>query len=342
MKLSIILILISSLYGSYGYSSIKKNELISFKKIASELQKKRHRKSKTFKNKRSQIKKLPATLPKKKTSRLNRPNTFVPVNKKPFFDIPVTYNRQVKKWIKYFQYENRTWFRRRLERSSKYLPVMQEAFRQKGIPQDLAIIALIESGFSPHATSSASAVGYWQFIRTTANRYGLRTNWWIDERRDFVKSTKAAANYLGDLYGMFNSWYLTAASYNMGEGKMRRLIKKYKTTNFWELANKKDFPVETKNYIPKLLAALLISKAPSLYGFRNLTPMHPYTYEYFSVPGGTDLYNMATYLRINKRHLRTLNPELTLGFVPGFVRSHKIRIPKGLTAQVSTYIRTQL
>lgn len=267
---------------------------------------------------------------------------YSPVDQRPFFDIPVTYNDKVKYWIKHFQGSGRKWFKTWLERSHAYLPIMQSTLASRNLPQDLAYVAMIESGFSPHAVSTASAVGYWQFIKSTAKRYDLRITWWLDERRDHHKSTVAAARYLGDLYKLFGSWYLTAAAYNMGEGRTQRLINKYGTKNFWVLSQKRDFPRETREYIPKLLAAVLISKAPKLYGFTNLDPKDPYSYDYFHVPGGTDLMNLAKYLDIDHKQLTQLNPELLKSFVPSFVKSHRIRIPKGSSSKVSSYLRAQL
>src|SRR5690606_38018236 len=156
-------------------------------------------------------------------------------------------------------------------------------------------------------------------IESTANRYGLQTTWWLDERRDFAKSTTAATKYLGDLYKMFGSWYLTASAYNMGEGRLKRLIKKHKTNNYWVLAKKPDFPKETSDYIPKLIAAMLIAKAPRLYGIRITEPKAPYSFDYFHVPGGTDLITMAAAIGTSSSNLQGLNPELLKGFVPTFV-----------------------
>lgn len=269
-------------------------------------------------------------------------STFTPVDTSPYFDIPVTYNTKVKWWINYFQTTGRKWFRTWLERSHAYLPTMQKVLAERGLPQDLAYVAMIESGFSATATSNAEAVGYWQFITPTANRYGLKTTWWLDERRDFSKSTSAAARYLGDLFKQFGSWYLTAAAYNMGEGRTQKLVTKYRTKNYWILSKRQDFPDETKQYIPKLLAAMLIAKAPKLYGFHEINPKEPYRYDYFHVPGGTDLYNLAKYVGVSSAQLLQLNPELVKGFVPSSVRSHKIRIPKGSQGRVSQFIRAQL
>ena len=266
-------------------------------------------------------------------------NSFTPVDASPYFDIPITYNTKVKWWINYYQTTGRHWFRTWLERSHAYLPQMQRVLAEKGMPQDLAYVAMIESGFSPHATSTAEAVGFWQFITPTANRYGLRTTWWLDERRDFTKSTTAASRYLSDLFRQFGSWYLTAAAYNMGEGRMQKLVNRYHTNNYWILSKRADFPDETKQYIPKLLAAMLIAKAPKLYGFHEVVPQQPYVYDYFSVPGGTDLFNLARYIGVSGQHLTQLNPELLKGFVPTFVHSHRIRIPKGVQPRVSQFVR---
>lgn len=277
-----------------------------------------------------------------RTGRRPGSEAFTPVDASPYFDIPVTYNTKVKWWINHFQTAGRKWFRTWLERSHAYLPSMQKVLAQRGLPQDLAYVAMIESGFSPHAISTAEAVGYWQFITPTANRYGLKTTWWLDERRDFTKSTSAAARYLGDLFRQFGSWYLTAAAYNMGEGRMQRLVTKYATKNYWVLSKMPEFPDETKQYIPKMLAAMLIAKAPKLYGFHELVPQQPYTYDYFNVPGGTDLQNLARHIGVADSHLSKLNPELVRGFVPTNVRSHRIRIPKGFLLKASDFVRAQL
>lgn len=268
--------------------------------------------------------------------------TFTPVDSSPYFDIPVTYNTKVKWWINYYQTTGRKWFKTWLERSHAYMPLMQKVLSDKSMPQDLAYVAMIESGFSPQATSTAEAVGYWQFIAPTANRYGLKTTWWLDERRDFNKSTSAASRYLSDLFKQFGSWYLTAAAYNMGEGRMQKLVNRHHTKNYWILSKRSDFPEETKQYIPKLLAAMLIAKAPKLYGFHDLAFQQPYRYEYFSVPGGTDLINLAKYIGVSSEQLSKLNPELVKGFIPSSVRSHRIRIPKGFQPKVSQFVRASL
>lgn len=263
-------------------------------------------------------------------------------NETPFiFDIPVTYNERVSSWIHYFQTSGRRSFRTWLERSARYLPVVEAELQRAGLPQDLVYVAMIESGFKPDAVSHAGAMGMWQFISSTGRRYGLSVDWWIDERRDFAKSTQAAIAYMKDLNSQFNSWYLVAASYNMGENGVRKLMKRHNTNDFWTLANRRALPRETTDYVPKIIAATLIAKAPALYGFRDLEYQAPLSFEMFTVPGGTDLINLASFLGVSGKYIQELNPELTRGFVPRDVKGHNIRIPKGSGLVVSQFVRLQ-
>lgn len=257
------------------------------------------------------------------------------------FDLPVTYNARVRTWIRYFQTEGRITFRNWLERSSRFLPVLQYELSRARLPQDLVYVPMIESGFSPNAASPAGAVGMWQFIPETGRRYGLRVDWWLDERKDFHKATQAAIRYMSDLYRQFGSWYLVTASYNMGENGVRRLVNRYQTRNFWELSERGALPQETSDYLPKIIAAMLIAKAPALYGFRDLNYQMPLSFESIMVPGGTDIVNLASYLGVSGKYLKELNPELIKGFIPRTVRSHKIRVPKGSMLAVGHFVRMQ-
>lgn len=275
-------------------------------------------------------------------TKVNNELVYNSVGQGPHFDLPVTYNAKVRSWISYYQKGGKKDFKIWLERSARYLPKIIPVLDAQGLPRDLVYLAMIESGFSHSAVSSAEAVGYWQFIKPTANRYGLKVEWWLDERRDIIKSTVAAANYLNDLYKMFNSWYLAAAAYNMGEGRVKKLIKKYQTTNYWVLSKKNDFPKETEQYIPKLIAAMLLAKTPKLYGFRDLNPQKAPRYEYFYAPGGTDLENLSLYLGADKEAVSKLNPELTKGFIPQYISSHKIRIPPGHLAKARRFASSNL
>lgn len=257
------------------------------------------------------------------------------------FDIPVTYNRKVSFWVNHFQTKGKTWFREWLEKSTRYMPFIQKELRNEGLPQDLAYMVMIESGFNPNAYSHAAAVGPWQFIQPTGERYGLRVTWWLDERRDLKKATRAAIRYIRDLYAEFGSWYLVAASYNMGENGLRRQIQKHKTKDFWTLARDGALPQETVDYVPKILAAMLIAKAPSLYGFRNLAQMDALDYELVMVNRGTDLNQLADHLGITRKAMKDLNAEVVLGYIPMQVEKHPVRVPRGSVALVAEFLQSR-
>ena len=185
------------------------------------------------------------------------------------FDIPVEMNRAVEKWVEYFTGRGRERFIAYLERSEYFIPFLRPILKNAKAPEDLVYLAMIESGFNNNARSNARAVGAWQFISATGRRYGLDINWWIDERRDVEKSTIAAVQYLKELNGMYGSWYLAWASYNAGEAKVARAIKKYHTNDFWELTKGKYLRPETKNYVPKLIAAAIVAKNRKQFGFEE-------------------------------------------------------------------------
>lgn len=245
------------------------------------------------------------------------------------FDLPVTYNHRVTKWVHYFQKSGHKWFRTWLERSTKHMPYIQNELAQAGLPQDLGYMVMIESGFNSNAISTADAVGPWQFIEATGKRYGLRVTPWLDERRDLEKSTRAAIRYLTDLHREFKSWYLVAASYNMGENGLRRQVQKHATHDFWKLAEKKAIPQETIDYVPKILAAMLIAKAPSLYGFRDIPVHQPLTYDRLAVPGGVHLNSLANLIGVTHRALEELNPSLLRKQVPPNYSKFIVKLPKG-------------
>lgn len=257
------------------------------------------------------------------------------------FDLPVTYNHKVSFWISYYQTRGKNFFRNWLEKSSKYMPFIQAELKKSGLPGDLGYMVMIESGFSATAVSTASAVGPWQFIPSTGKQYGLSQEYWIDERRDLQKSTKAAIRYMQDLYAEFGSWYLVAASYNMGEGGLRSKIKKFGTKDYWELVRLGALPQETQDYVPKILAALMIAKAPNLYGFRNLDPEFPLSYEFVKAPAGTDIELLADYLSVTRKSLKDLNAELVLGYIPKTSKQHWIRVPVGSLTVAQQFFRDQ-
>ncbi|MBC7420380.1 MAG: LysM peptidoglycan-binding domain-containing protein [Bdellovibrio sp.] len=224
--------------------------------------------------------------------------------------IPTELNANVDKWINYFQGRGRPHMERYLLRSTRYEALMKKVLRDNKLPEDLFYIALIESGFSSQAFSHASAVGYWQFIRGTGKQYKLQINQLIDERRDPVLSTQAAAQYFKDLYTRFNSWYLAMAAYNVGEGRVDRAVKKYKTRDFWLLTkNKHALPRETDDYIPKYIAAKLIAKNPDKYGFEGVDYMPPIEFDHVTLNQPVNLRLMAEKMNVNYEDFKALNPK---------------------------------
>ncbi len=249
--------------------------------------------------------------------------------KEPGFDIPIVINEKVEQFIQYFQTTLRDKFISWLGRSEIYIPSMKNLLKGHGLPEDLVYMALIESGFNPYAYSRSKASGLWQFIYLTGKRYGLRINWWVDERRDPEKSTVAAAKYLKDLYEMFASWYLAAAGYNAGEYKIINAIKRYRTEDFWMLTKHRYLKRETKDYVPQMIAAALIAKDPEKYGFTDVEYREPLRYQTVKVPELTDLSLIADACETSLEEIKNLNPELRRRVTPPNETEYEIKIPFG-------------
>lgn len=231
--------------------------------------------------------------------------------------IPTEVNEKVEQWLKYFQgSRGRPHMERYLSRMTRYSTLMKRILKRNGLPEDLIYIALIESGFSSKATSHAAAVGYWQFIRGTGKRYGLEINTLVDERRDPVLSTQAAAEYYRSLYGEFNSWYLSMAAYNVGENRVRREINRNFTKDFWTLVKKRRLPKETMNYVPKYIAARMIGKNPEQYGFTNIEYEQPLEFELIRFDKPISLKVMAEKMNMEYEQLRILNPKFRGDIAP--------------------------
>lgn len=246
------------------------------------------------------------------------------------FDIPIQINKQVRNYIYYFSTDRKEIFSRYLARSTRYLPMIKKIFAEYGLPEDLAYLALVESGFSNRARSSANAVGMWQFIKGTAIRYGLRVDTYIDERRDPEKATHAAAKYLLDLYKQFGSWYLAAASYNCGEGRVQKEIdRNLDAKSYWELVEKYSLPTETSNYVPQMIAATIIAKSPEKYGFRNIPYQPPLKYEQVKVSEPTSLQAVAVATGTSLEEIADLNPELIRKVTPPEYSAYLLKIPPG-------------
>jgi len=243
------------------------------------------------------------------------------------YDIPMSYNDKVLAWVDFYANRHRDKFQPGLERSGRYLPMIRRIFEEEGIPLDLAYLAHVESAYKPNAFSRARAKGLFQFMSRTGREYGLRQDYWIDERSDPEKCTRAAARYLKDLYGMFGDWHLAMAAYNAGPGKISRAMAQTRTTDFWSLARTSRIRKETKNYVPAMLAATLISKDPAKYGF-TFVPEPPVDYDTIDVDGAVDLRVLARLAGSDGDTLHALNPAL---------RRHQtspdgttsVRVPKG-------------
>ncbi|MBZ0157400.1 MAG: transglycosylase SLT domain-containing protein [Alphaproteobacteria bacterium] len=216
-----------------------------------------------------------------------------------------------------------------LERSARYIEIMKEILREKQLPEELVFLPIVESGFNLNAYSPARAVGPWQFIAATAKRYGLVIDWWRDERKDPVKSTHAAAQYLKDLYKMFGSWNLALAAYNAGEGRISRALKKSDVSDYWSLLHTKQIRDETKEYVPRYIAATMIANTPEEYGFSNLDYHEPLAYEEITLASPMDIEVIAHCAESTVKEIRELNPELRRWSTPLNVPQYTIRIPQG-------------
>src|SRR5262245_13243848 len=243
-----------------------------------------------------------------------------------------TYRIEQNDHVQHFLEQFQTGYRREvverwLTRSGRYLPMVLDVFRQKGLPEELVFTAMIESGFNPVAVSRAGAKGLWQFMAPTARRYGLRVDQWLDERLDPEKSTVAAANYLKDLYGIFGSWELSQAAYNAGEMKILRAIEGTGTRDFWSLTRSRLLRDETKNFVPAIHAMTIIGQEPEQYGF-TVKPDEPLSYEQITVPRGTSLKHVAGLSGIPLDDLVRLNPELRLKQTPPNA-PYQLKVPLG-------------
>jgi membrane-bound lytic murein transglycosylase D len=242
---------------------------------------------------------------------------------------------RVAYYVRMFSGDARDRFEARLERGSRYEPMMRAKLHAAGLPEDFVYLALIESGYDPDAYSRAAAVGMWQLMTGTARGVGLRVDWWVDERRDPVRSTDAAIRFLRYLNDQFGSLYLAAAAYNGGPGRVSRGLTKYAddlegTTGedrFFALAETDYLRAETRNYVPQLIAAALVAKEPARYGL-TLRTVAPYAYDTVTVPASTPLAAIARASGTALSALVDLNPHILRGATPPKTR-FTVRVPVG-------------
>ena len=253
-----------------------------------------------------------------------------PGRRKIQFSMPVVENDRVRYFVNSFSGRLRGFFERALARSGRYIPMMAMILQDEGLPEDLVYLSLIESGFSPHAVSRAKAVGPWQFIRGTGLRYGLKINGWLDERRDPAKSTRAAAAYLKDLHLQFGEWFLAAAAYNAGEMKLEKAVNRSQTNDFWRLSDNKSYlKQETRNYVPKFIAAVLIASTPEKYGFGEVDYESPIEYDEVLIRRSLKLAAIAEMANSSVKVIKEFNPALLRDFTPPDEEGFMLRLPKG-------------
>ncbi|MBS1767408.1 MAG: LysM peptidoglycan-binding domain-containing protein [Acidobacteria bacterium] len=247
------------------------------------------------------------------------------------YDFPIDLNDKVLTWVRLFTTDKRGYMERTLDRGEAYFPMIRQVFAEEGIPQDLAYLGVVESGYINQAKSYARAVGMWQFMPSTGRLFGLKINRWIDERRDPVKATHAAARYLRRLYEGSGDWYLALVGYNAGPLTTQKAQTLLGTSNFWDMYRSPYLRNQTKNYIPEMCAAVLIARNPQSYGFAP-SGDRPFVFETIQVPGRTRLSRVASAAGVAESDIRALNPQLLRGETPPG-GSYEIRVPVGCALQ---------
>jgi membrane-bound lytic murein transglycosylase D len=230
------------------------------------------------------------------------------------FDFPIVVNQEVLKFLDYYQ--------------GRYVGEFRKIFADEGLPQDLVYMAHVESLFKTTAYSRARARGIWQFMAGTAKLYGLKVGWWVDERLSVEKSARVATRYLKDLHDEFGDWYLVLAAYNVGKGRVSRVLKRHGDMDYWHMVKRRLLPRETRNFVPSIMAAMIIYRSPERYGF-NVERDTPLDYDTVPIDFQADLRVIAESLGIDGSQLEELNPELLRAITPGG-GEYQLKVPAGL------------
>lgn len=252
-------------------------------------------------------------------------------------DLPLMINEYVAGYINYFSTRGRGAFEGAWVRSGRYREMIYRIFREEGVPQDLIYLAQAESGFKPLALSRARARGMWQFMASRGVGYGLRRSWWIDDRQDPEKATRAAARHLHDLYNQFGDWYLAMAAYNSGPGNVQQAVRRTGYADFWELYKRNVLPAETKNYVPIILAMTIMSKNPAQYGLDAVQPDPALKYDVVKVDYPVDLRLVAECVDVPLEQMVDLNPSLLRRTTPKD-QPFDLRLPEGSKEKYETAI----
>lgn len=248
-------------------------------------------------------------------------------------DLPLPINDLVLRYLDYFQTRGRKGFEIGMQRAGRYRAMISRILAEEGLPQDLIYLCQAESAFKPLAYSRAKCKGLWQFAAGTGAMYGLRQNWWVDERSDPEKSTRAAARHLKDLYNQFGDWFLVMAAYNWGAGGVERAVAYTGYADYWELFRRNNLPAETKNYVPIILAMTIISKDPARYGF-EVTPDPPATMEKVPLTSALDLRLVAESLDMTLEEVRELNPHVKRLTTPNNDPDFNLYVPQGMAEKL--------
>jgi membrane-bound lytic murein transglycosylase D len=249
------------------------------------------------------------------------------------YNVPIVIDSSVQSHIRYFNTSIRNRFEQWLFRLSRYRPLVENIFTEFHLPSDLVFLSLVESGFNPYAYSRAKATGPWQFMKGTAKLYGLRVDAYVDERRDPIKSTVAAARYLRDLYDLFGAWPLAMAAYNAGEGKVMRALHKAQAESFTDISKTRLIRRETKEYVPRFMAATIIAKNPDRYGFPQEASA-PHQFEEVIVTRPLHFHAIANATGVPYEELRLLNPELRRDATPPGDDAYLLKVPVGTKGKV--------
>ncbi len=245
-------------------------------------------------------------------------------------DIDIPTNARVLSYVELFTGRLKGYLVDGLSRGARFLPMILDVFRAEGLPLDLAYVPLVESAFKANALSRAKAKGMWQFMRGTALENGLKHDWYIDERAEPEKATRAAAKYLKTLHRMFDGdWHLALASYNGGPGRVQRAVKRSGRDDFWTLSSSQRYlPRETREYVPLILAAIIVARNPVQYGM-NVTPVEPLAFERVTLPGAVDLRRIAEWTGVPIDTIQELNPELRRWTTPIRSKNYQLKVPEG-------------
>ena len=252
-------------------------------------------------------------------------------------DLPLMVTDEVASYISYYSTRGRPTLEKALIRSGRYRGMILRILREEGVPQDLIYLAQAESGFLPLALSRAGARGMWQFMASRASEYGLKHSWWLDDRQDPEKSTRAAARHLRDLYDQFGDWYLAMAAYNSGPGTVQQAVQRTGYADFWELYRRNVLPTETKNYVPIILAIILMTKNPAQYGLDYLELERPVETESVMLDSPVDLRLVAECVDTTVDKLQELNPSLLRMTTPR-EGSFELKVPRGTAARLEQVI----